>query len=402
MHICYISREYPPSMRGGGIASYIKEVAEGMAQRGHTVTVICASDDTRESSDETQGNLRIIRLSGGDFLIPQAEPSSFLKKFRFIFRYRSYRKRVRKCVESLKNADVIEVPEYGSESLFLDNIGIPVVVRLHTPCLLNHYTFGKVKLNKRNFPYYVQVRHELKVMSNAQYSTSCSTSLKEWGIRYANMERNRVRVIYNPINLTKWEIPESVMLPKNEVTTILFAGTICDWKGCEDLAEAGRILEKKLGRKFKISFVGKAGSWAQQLRDKFGQYEWFDFVGKVPREDLMKRYATADVVIFPSWWENMPMVCIEAMLQGALVIGSTSGGMSEIIEDTQSGYLVEPRSPEKIASKIIEVLSLSDNVNLSVRKNAIERIKKYFSTETILKEMEDYFFQIIDDKEKNK
>ena len=29
MHICFICREYPPSLRGGGIASYIKEIAQG-------------------------------------------------------------------------------------------------------------------------------------------------------------------------------------------------------------------------------------------------------------------------------------------------------------------------------------------------------------------------------------
>lgn len=48
MHICFICREYPPSLRGGGIASYIKEIAQGLYQAGHQVTVICASDDTKK------------------------------------------------------------------------------------------------------------------------------------------------------------------------------------------------------------------------------------------------------------------------------------------------------------------------------------------------------------------
>ena len=65
MHICFVCREYPPSLRGGGIASYIKEVAHGLHDAGHRVTVIAASDDTRLSSDEDDEGVRVIRLSGG-------------------------------------------------------------------------------------------------------------------------------------------------------------------------------------------------------------------------------------------------------------------------------------------------------------------------------------------------
>lgn len=50
MHICFVCREYPPSLRGGGIASYIKEVAHGLNALGHRVTVVCASDDTRKEN----------------------------------------------------------------------------------------------------------------------------------------------------------------------------------------------------------------------------------------------------------------------------------------------------------------------------------------------------------------
>lgn len=51
MHIVFVSREYVPTFRGGGIASYIKETAIGLVKKGHRVTVICASDDTNEESE---------------------------------------------------------------------------------------------------------------------------------------------------------------------------------------------------------------------------------------------------------------------------------------------------------------------------------------------------------------
>ena len=62
MHICFVCREYPPSLRGGGIASYIKEVAHGLNALGHRVTVVCASDDTRKEKSYDEDGVNIIRL----------------------------------------------------------------------------------------------------------------------------------------------------------------------------------------------------------------------------------------------------------------------------------------------------------------------------------------------------
>ena len=62
MHIVFVCREYPPTLRGGGIASYIHEMAINLIRRAHSVTVICASDDTRVFSDRKEDGIRVIRL----------------------------------------------------------------------------------------------------------------------------------------------------------------------------------------------------------------------------------------------------------------------------------------------------------------------------------------------------
>ena len=71
MHIVFVSREYVPTFRGGGIASYIKETAIGLVKKGHRVTVICASDDTNEESEYMDDGVSVIRLSGGDFVVSE-------------------------------------------------------------------------------------------------------------------------------------------------------------------------------------------------------------------------------------------------------------------------------------------------------------------------------------------
>lgn len=394
MHICFVCREYIPSLRGGGIASYIKEMAHGLSEKGHKVTVICASDDTKEEYSYQDGKVEVIRLKGGDFLIPEKESTSILKKFRTFYRFFSYRRRILETILKLKDIDIIEVPEYGAEGYYLNKLSIPVITRLHTPMLLDHFYFNIQKLNKNNWHYYWQGLQEFKQMKQAKYITSCSTSLKEWSSKLLGIQDNKIQVIYNPIQTSRWVLKTN-HLQNLSVKTILFAGTICDWKGCGDLAEACQMLQSNTQMPFELHLVGKTGIYAEELQRKYGHYPWFKLIGKIPREELMKRYAEADVICFPSWWENMPMVCIEAMLCGGIVIGSNSGGMSEIISNEENGFLIPPHQPKILAKTIQKAINLSEQRRQEISQNAQKRIRDDFSMDTILQQTISYYQQVI-------
>lgn len=394
MHIVYVCREYPPSLRGGGIASYIKEMAHGLCRAGHQVTVVCASDDTREESVYKDGDVNIIRLKGGDFIIPQVEKGTLVRRFRPFYRFFSYRRRILRTIKQLKNVDIIEVPEYGAESYYLHSLNIPVVIRLHTPMLLNHDDFSLYRPNRGNLHYYWQGRQELNEIKKAKHITSCSTSLKEWIVKYTHVPSEKIKVVYNPIQVGSCEECKHTKV-KNKKKQILFAGTICDWKGCGDLAEACRMLSERTDWDFRLDLIGKTGAYADELQRKYGQYKWLNIVGKIPREELMQRYTEADVVCFPSWWENMPMVCIEAMLCGGIVIGSNSGGMSEIIEDGKNGFLINPHNSAHICSKIDCVLNMPNNKLMSISKHAQETVQQKFSCQIILNEMVGFYQECI-------
>lgn len=416
MHIVYVSREYVPSKRGGGIASYVKEMASTLVALGHKVTVVCASDDTNSvdgpkfyvngkvlGSDKVEDGIRVIRLLGGDFIIPEEEGKSIIKKFRILYRFWTYRRKLVECLKNIDNVDIIEVPEFGAESLYFDELNVPYVIRLHGPILLNHYNFTKFGITKRNAPFYIPQLQELKEMEKAKYITSCSTSLKEWSEKYTSVKSSCINVIWNPVNLRLSSYKGNVVnkSKQSDTKTVLFAGTVCDWKGCEDLCEAGKLLNaSEAGITYHVSFVGKMGIFANKLKVRYSKEAWLDMVGLIPRQELQKRYTDADVVIFPSWWENMPMVCIEAMLQGAVVIGSNSGGMSEIIEDGVSGWLVEPRDPKKIADAIRRATTMTDEERQRMSKAAHDRIVNYFSTDVIVKQMLEYYEFVIEDFKK--
>ena len=391
MHIVYVCREYPPTLRGGGIATYIRLIAQGLVERGNKVTVICASDDTRTSSDYRDKGVRVIRLSGGDFILPSVESTSLLKKFRFIYRFDSYRKKIREAILELDDIDIIEVADFGAESYFLKDINAPVVVRLHTPSLFDRTTLGIKKYQGKDKLFQFIGEREKYILKHADFLSSCSESLKEWTIQNLGVDSNKIEVIYNPI-----ELPTHKVELKSSTTkaTIVFVGTISDVKGCGDLFEAGKLLAKK-NVDFDMFLYGKMGEFAENLKMNEQSYPWFHVIGKIEREKLFSIYCNASVVCFPSWWDNMPMVCLEAMGVGAVVLGSSSGGMSEIIQDSINGYLIEPHNVNLLAEKLQFLINLDSKTKKQISDNAKKRIENDFSLRTIVDKTIDYYNRVI-------
>ena len=391
MHIVYVCREYPPTLRGGGIATYIRLIAQGLVERGNKVTVICASDDTRTSSDYRDKGVRVIRLSGGDFILPSVESTSLLKKFRFIYRFDSYRKKIREAIFELDDIDIIEVADFGAESYFLKDINAPVVVRLHTPSLFDRTTLGIKKYQGKDKLFQFIGEREKYILKHADFLSSCSESLKDWTIQNLGIDSNKIEVIYNPI-----ELPTQIVELKSSTVkpTIVFVGTISDVKGCADLFEAGKILAEK-NVDFDMFLYGKMGEFAENLKMNEQSYPWFHVTGKIEREKLFSIYCNASVVCFPSWWDNMPMVCLEAMGVGAVVLGSSSGGMSEIIQDSINGYLIEPHNVNLLAEKLQFLINLDSKTKKQISDNAKKRIENDFSLRTIVDKTIDYYNRVI-------
>lgn len=394
MHIVFVCREYVPTLRGGGIASYIKETAVNLVKRGHTVTVCCASDDTREEAEYSDQGVRVIRLSGGDFVIPGIEHASIMKKFRCLYRFFSYRKKILKTIETLHNVDIVEVPEFGAEAFYLTRLKIPVVIRLHTPTLLDRNNAGIKRLSIRNFYEYWVGWQELRILPKFQYVTSCSSCLKRWFETYVPKLKSNIEVIYNSIEIDAWRNKKDDEYVEG---SILYVGTVAEGKGIGDLIEACRILRKQ-NMPVTLHIAGKIGAYANSLKkevDEKGE-TWCIFLGNLTRDHLKDWYAQSKVACFPSWWENMPLVCLEAMLAGNIVIGSLNGGMAEIIDDGKDGYLAPPHNPDKLAEYLRRALEENKTSVAQKRANAYKKIKENFSTDVILDSLEKYYLNVIE------
>lgn len=399
MHIVLVSREYLPTLRGGGIASYLKEVAGAYINMGYQVTVICSSDDTRLSSDSYINGIRVIRLPGGDFIVPQIETTTIIKLFRSFYRFHTYRKKIRRVILELKDVDIIEVAEFGAESHYLHDLKIPVVMRLHTPTYTDRLTAGKIKFPIHKFMLRYLADKEEENVQKAQYITSCSESLKKWTHEYFNIDNDKITTVYNPIQISDW-IQEPTSFIKSRRIDILFVGTVAAAKGIQDLIDACSIARVE-NPELTLSIVGKLGEYALGLKERCKNKKWCTFLGNQPREELKKLYRNCDMACFPSWWEAMGLVCTEAMASGCIVIGSNAGGMSEIINDGKDGFLVPPHDPKRLAQIITQIIHLDENRKVEISQKAKETVIERFSNDVIIKQMlEFYQFAIKDFKTK--
>lgn len=400
MRIALVSREYPPSQRAGGIATYVQETARKMAQLGHTVYVIAASDDIHSSTKELDAGVTVFRLSGADFYICNRNTKFGLlrSKIRGMLNYRSYRRNVASCLNALEEAnliDVIEFADFGNEGAeWIKSISkTPWIVRLHGPTLLDRSRGAKISALRNPIAYY-HGQKELETIRQANVVTSPTDAMARLVSSWCS-RRNDIVTIGNHIDVERWaRSPSDVIDPEsNDRSSIIFsAGTVSHEKGHFDLVKAVELL-KGQGMKIQLKIAGRKGRLARQLAKRKStsiQNGYIELLGPLPRDDLSDLYGRSDLVVFPSWWEPFGLVCVEAMASGALVLGSLCGGMKEIIEDEKSGYLISPSDPAALAEKISNILSLNIQVKNQVRLNARKRAEIYDSDCIVKKQLEIY------------
>ena len=148
---------------------------------------------------------------------------------------------------------------------------------------------------------------------------------------------------------------------------------------------------------FQMFFVGTgyAKSDLQELTEKLGLQEKVKFMGVITaRNELRDYYAAADLFLFPSLYDNAPLVIREAGAMetpSILVSGSTS---AENIRDNFNGFLIE-NSVESMSNRLRELIQ-DKNLLLTVGQNASRTIAR--SWESVTEEVLDRYTHLIERK----
>lgn len=205
--------------------------------------------------------------------------------------------------------------------------------------------------------------------------------------RQSSLIKNfRIEAIPNPIDT-------SIFSPKDKTDTrekwcvnpwakiILFgAANITDRrKGITYLVEALNILEGKCPDTTAVEVV------------IFGKNKHFD-VTQLPfpvkelslissQEELAEVYSLADVFVTPSIEDNLPNTVMEALSCGTPVVAFNTGGIPEMVDHQQNGYLAAFKSAADLAKGLYEVLYMDNAKGFSA--NARNKVLADFNNETI-------------------
>ena len=95
------------------------------------------------------------------------------------------------------------------------------------------------------------------------------------------------------------------------------------------------------------------------------------------QKNVIELMAEADIMLMPSKIEGLPGVILEAMSCGLPVVASDVGGISEVITEGYTGYLVNDFDAAKYLNRI-ELLLNNNSIYKNIQLNAIELIKNTY------------------------
>ena len=121
----------------------------------------------------------------------------------------------------------------------------------------------------------------------------------------------------------------------------------------------------------------KPKSLIPQRIEQLGLGDAVTFVSGVTTEDIVERYAQAQVACVPSLYEGFSLPAVEAMACAVPVVGTTGGAVPEVIgRDGDTGLLVPPADPSALAAALVRALddaALRDRIGAAGRDRVLAR-----------------------------
>jgi glycosyltransferase involved in cell wall biosynthesis len=144
---------------------------------------------------------------------------------------------------------------------------------------------------------------------------------------------------------------------------LLFVGVLRESKGVEILIEAVRLLREQ-GHDVALDLVGQPVSpeYATHLHALVTTAEITDsvvFHGVLTGTSKNAAFTSAHAFCFPSFFEseNLPVVCIEAMVFGLPVVATRWRGLPDVVVDGRTGLLVDIRDAEGVATAVSRLVA---------------------------------------------
>ena len=171
----------------------------------------------------------------------------------------------------------------------------------------------------------------------------------------------------------------------------LFLSNMMLEKGVSVLLESCKVLQDR-GLDFECHFIGAWSDFTEDIfKEKVSELKISDKVfahGKKYNEEKLEYFKSADVFVFPSFYNNetFGLVLLEAMQASLPVITTYEGGIPDVVEEGKTAILVTQKSVEELADAMIN-LAESPDLRAQMGKAGRDRYEKMFTHEIFEKNL---------------
>jgi glycosyltransferase involved in cell wall biosynthesis len=347
MNLLFYSRAY--ANVAGGVEKMSLDLARGLVERGHTITVLSLDQELEKSFFEWPEKVSWVKLGIGN-------PN---KKNNVLIRIR----RIRAIRDVVKSGDFDAAVGFqiGSFALLKSALfGLKIrtiAAERNAPTLFKYISNGKFKRFFSNI-----------ILSSAD---CIAVQFEDYKKLYPRFLHNKIKVtpnwVANQINVNRELDPK--------VVKILFIGRLTFQKNVSVLIEALEYLPTK----FQLSIVGDGPEieWLKKLSSGFPQRVEF----YAPSTDLSALYRSANVFCLTSRWEGFPNVIAEALSYGLPCVGFREcSGIPQLIHDNQNGFTAnkmgDPKSLAEALTAASHIKSRPAEIALTVENYTYEKYIK--------------------------
>ena len=393
LHVCIISREFPPFVAGGGVGTLYYHLASELLMMGHRVTAIVPGGELNMFK---QGNMRVhftpqaaLEVEGADAGFVRNMGWSVAAMARLA------------AIHAEDPVDIVDSALWDSEALataLLPAGGRPkVVLRLVTPYALASQINGW-RPDPATAALFMGAERALIQAADAVVPISESIAAS---VEKIHGLRRDTRWHPVPCGIAYWaffdvnqgynEFPQLGSLDPSvldRARIVLFVGRLEHRKGVDLILQAAPAILRS-DPQAHLVLAGRDVEGLATRALPHGLQGRVHFVGEVDNATREKLLARAHCLLFPSRYESFGLVPLEAFVHGVPVVAARAGAIPEVVEDGLSGLLFDAESAQDLAR--CTVLLLTDPVlRARLSAGALNRVKALGSRQSAVRSVELY------------